>query len=341
MPDTYLLDMINNDAFSVVALTDSINIIPNVYGRLNQLGLFPFKGVPSPLVAVEVKNGVLNLIPSRPRGGEPNLNQSGKRQLRHFSIPHFPLDDMVKAEDLERVRAFGSADRTLALAQLVASKQEEMALKHFITLEFLRNGALKGKVLDVGGETILDLFTEFGISEKVVDFALTTDGTNVAGKCREVTRHINKELKGDSKTYVHCLCGPVFYDALTNHPTVREAFLNYQAANPLRDDLSQGFKFQGVFFEEYPGEASDPSGAVHQFIPEGEARFFPMGTSQSFRTYAAPADFLETVGTEGQAMYSKLFADEKLNRWLGIHTQSNPLPICLRPAVLVRGLKNS
>jgi hypothetical protein len=341
MPDTLIADVLNNDAFSLVALTDSINMVPNVYGCLNQLGLFPFKGVTSPLVAVEVKNGVLNLIPSQPRGGEPNLNQGGKRALRYFNIPHFPLDDMVKAEDLERVRAFGAGDRTLALAQLLAGKQEELALKHFITLEYLRNGALKGKVLDADGGTILDLFTEFGISEKSVNFALTTEATDVAAKCREVTRHITRELKGDSLTYAHCLCGPEFYDGLVAHASVREAFLNYQASNPLRDDLSQGFKFQGIFFEEYPGAATDAAGNTRQFIPSAEARFFPMGTNQTFRTYGAPADFMEAVGTEGQPMYSKLFADEKLNRWLGVHTQSNPLPICLRPAVLVRGTKSA
>ncbi|MBA4358040.1 MAG: hypothetical protein C0405_09990, partial [Desulfovibrio sp.] len=93
---------------------------------------------------------------------------------------------------------------------------------------------LKGKVLDADGSTILDLFSEFGISEKAVNFALTTEATDVAAKCREVTRHINKELKGDSLTYVHCLCGPDFYDALVNHASVRQAFLNYQAQPPAR-----------------------------------------------------------------------------------------------------------
>jgi len=339
--DTLLLDIMNNNAFSTVALTDSINIIPNVYGRLNQLGLFPFKGVTSPLVAVEINNGVLNIIPSKPRGGEPNLNQGGKRQLRYFSIPHFPLDDMIKAEDLERVRAFGAADRNVALAQLLTSKQQDLALKHFITLEFLRNGALQGKVLDVTGAVILDLFAEFAISEKVVNFALTTEATDVDAKCREVTRHISKELRGDSKTYVHALCGEDFYDFLTAHPKVRDAYKFYQGSNPLRDDLSEGFKHQGIFFEVYPGEAADFEGNVKRFIPSDEARFFPMGTAQTFRTYGAPADFLETVGTEGLPMYSKPFADPKLNRWLGLHTQSNPLPICLRPNVLVRGKKNA
>lgn len=339
MPDTLILDMVNNDAFGVIPLTQSINIIPNVYGRLNQLGLFPAKGVTDSLVAVEINNGVLNIIPAKPRGGESTQNQSGKRQMRYFSIPHLPLDDMLKAEDLNRVRAFGAADRTVALAQLVARKQQELALKHYITLEFLRNGALKGKVLDATGAVLLDLFSEFNIAEKSVEFALANADTDVDAKCREVNLHISKELKGDTKTYVHGLCDSTFFDALVAHPKVRAAYLNYQQANPLRDDLSEGFKHQGIFFEVYPGEAADAAGNVHQFIPAGTCRFFPMGTSETFATYLAPADFLETVGTEGLPMYSKLYYDQQLNRWVGVHTQSNPLPICLRPSVLVKGTK--
>jgi hypothetical protein len=336
--DTFILDMVNNDAFSLVALTDSINVIPNVYGRLNDLGLFPFQGVTSSKVAVEISNGTLNIIPQQPRGGPANQNQHKKRQMRYYDIPHFPLEDVIKSEDLERVRAFGAADRTVALAQLIADRQQEMALKHFITMEFLRNGALKGLVMDATGAVILDIFAEFGITEQVFYFDLDNKDANINATCQAINYHITKNLLGDIKSYVHCLCDKDFFAGLTNHPKVIEAYKFYQESNPLRDDLTEGFKHQGIFFEVYPGEAVDPEGTVHKFIPVGEARFFPMGTAQTFRTYGAPADFLETVGTYGMPMYSKLFADQQLNRWLGVHTQSNPLPICLRPSVLVRGL---
>jgi hypothetical protein len=338
MPDNLIADLVSNPAFGLVPLTKSINMIPNVYGRLNQLNLFPREGVTSPVVAVEINNGVLSIIPMQKRGGPANQNTDGKRQLRYFEIPHFPLEDKIKAEDLEKVRAFGTADRLVALSDLVARKQQNMALKHFITLEFLRNGALKGLVLDASGAVILDLFTEFGITEKVVALDLDNNASDVNAKCREVFDHIGESLLGDVMAYVHCLCDKVFFDKLVNHPSVVDAYLNYQAANnPLRDNVSRGFSHQGVFFEVYPGQASDAAGNIHKFIPSAEARFFPMGTAATFATFDAPADFLETVGTEGQAMYSKLFPDERLNQWLGIHTQSNPLPICLRPSVLVRG----
>jgi hypothetical protein len=334
-----ILDMLNDDAFSTVGLTDAINMVPNNYGRVGQLNVFPFKPVKSALVAVEIKNGVLNIIPQQPRGGPANQNQGGQRSMRFFPIPHFPLEDIITAEDLDRLRAFGSADRVVGLAELIAEKQEEMAPKHHITWEFLRNGALQGKVMDVSGAVILDLFTEFGITEKTMAFALSNATTNVNAKCRGIYRHIVKELRGDNLTYVHGLCGEEFFDDLVEHPKVREAYLNYQGMNPLRDDLSRGFKHQGIFFEEYTGEATDPEGNTKVFIPKDEARFFPMGTTQTMRTYCAPGDFLETVNTLGKPLYSKIAPDAKLNRFVELHSQSNVLPICLRPATLVRGTK--
>ena len=42
-----------NPAFSMASLTSAINILPNRYGRLEQLGLFPAKPVRTRQVIVE------------------------------------------------------------------------------------------------------------------------------------------------------------------------------------------------------------------------------------------------------------------------------------------------
>ena len=49
-----------------------------------------------------------------------------------------------------------------------------------ITLEHLRMGALKGVILDADGSTLYDLYQEFEITPKVVNFALTTASTAAA-----------------------------------------------------------------------------------------------------------------------------------------------------------------
>jgi hypothetical protein len=55
----------------------------------------------------------------------------------------------------------------------------------------------------------------------------------------------------------------------------------------------------------------------------------------TFGTYFAPADFNETVNTLGQPLYAKQ-EPRKFDRGTDLHTQSNPLPMCHRPGVLVK-----
>lgn len=62
---------------------------------------------------------------------------------------------------------------------------------------------------------------------------------------------------------------------------------------------------------------------------------FPLGTIDTFATYVAPADFNETVNTLGQPLYAKQ-EPRKFERGTDLHTQSNPLPMCHRPGVLVK-----
>jgi hypothetical protein len=56
-----------------------------------------------------------------------------------------------------------------------------------------------------------------------------------------------------------------------------------------------------------------------------------------FRQYNAPADFVETANTIGLPRYAKQAVDQQFARWVMLHVQSNPPPICTRPRVLIKG----
>ena len=196
-------------------------------------------------------------------------------------------------------------------------------------------GALKGNILDADGSTLYNLYNEFEITPKTVNFALGTAGTDVKKKCLEVVRHIEDNLKGEVMREVHCLVSSEFFDALTSHSKVKEAYERWQDGAALRNDMRGGFPFGGIVFEEYRGQATDAEGTTRRFIAAGEGHCFPVGTMNSFVTYFAPADFNETVNTLGLPLYAKQTA-RKFDRGIEIHTQSNPLPLCLRPAVLVK-----
>ena len=325
----------DTDAFSLTSLTEAINILPNNYGKLGEMNLFPAKSVRTRTICVEEQNGVLNLLPTQRPGGPATYEGRTKRKMRSFTIPHIPHDDIILPDEIQGVRAFGSESELQAMASIVTDHLQSMRNKHAITLEHLRMGALKGIILDADGSTLYNLYNEFEITPKTVNFALGTASTDVKKKCLEVVRHIEDNLQGEIMSDIHCLVSAEFFDALTSHSKVKEAYERWQDGAALRNDMRSGFPFGGIIFEEYRGQASDAAGNVRRFIASGEGHCFPLGTAQSFVTYFAPADFNETVNTLGLPLYAKQEA-RKFDRGIEIHTQSNPLPLCLRPSVLVK-----
>ena len=196
-------------------------------------------------------------------------------------------------------------------------------------------GALKGQILDADGSTIYDLFSEFGLSQETIGFDLANANSDIKGHCYNLLTAIEDKLQGEFMTGVHVLCSPEFFRALTTHKEVKTAYTNWQQGIMLISDVRSGFTYTGVTFEEYRGQASDGNGTVRKFIAPGEAHAFPLGTVDTFGTYFAPADFNETVNTLGQSLYAKQ-EPRKFERGTDLHTQSNPLPMCHRPGVLVK-----
>ena len=157
-----------NPGFSMASLTAAINLLPNRYGRLEQLNLFPAKPVRTRQIIVEEFAGRLNLLPTRTPGSPGTVGERGQRKLRSFVIPHIPHDDVVLPEEVQGLRAFGSETEMEAIGGVMARHLETMRNKHAITLEHLRMGALKGEILDADGSTLVDLFDEFDITAQSV-----------------------------------------------------------------------------------------------------------------------------------------------------------------------------
>ena len=330
-----------NPGFSMASLTAAINLIPNRYGRLEQLNLFPAKPVRTRQIIVEEYAGRLNLLPTRAPGSPGTLGERGQRKLRSFVIPHIPHDDVVLPEEVQGLRAFGSETEMEALGGVMARHLETMRNKHAITLEHLRMGALKGKILDADGSPIVDLFDAFEIQQEVIPFkfSVNADESHLKMACYELLSKMEHALEGEMMSGVHVLCSPKFFRALTTHKETKLAYTNWLQGSMLISDLRSGFSYTGVTFEEYRGKASfmDANGtmATRDFIADGEAHAFPLGTVDTFATYFAPADFNETVNTMGQALYAKQ-EPRKFERGTDLHTQSNPLPMCHRPGVLIK-----
>ena len=321
--------------YSLAEMTEAINILPNLYTRLGQMGLFEFEGVTQRAVIIEQYEGVLNLLPSVPWSSPATVGSREGRSMRSFALPHIPHDDAITVADLQGQPALGS-DQPDQLSVVMNRKLTLMRRKHAATREYMEVNALRGIVKDGAGVTLYNYFTEFGLAQISVDFVLGTAGTDVQTKCRDVTGQMEDELQGETMTYAHVLASKEFMDKLLAHAKVKEAYQFYMAGQqPLRENVTRRFNFMGLIFEEYRGVVTLSTGATERLIPAGEAIAFPIGTMDTFRTYGAPADLLETANTIGLPLYARQLLEPK-GRWIDLMTQANILPLNKRPRLAIR-----
>jgi hypothetical protein len=80
------LDIFSGSAFSMVALTDAINKMPFVPGRIGQLGLFREQGVSTTAVMIEEREGALTLVETTSRGAPAVQHVPNKRKARSLTV---------------------------------------------------------------------------------------------------------------------------------------------------------------------------------------------------------------------------------------------------------------
>ena len=325
------MDIFNDDAFSVVSLTKAIEDTPFVPGRVGQLGIFSEEGVSTTSISIEKVGSTVSLVPAASRGSSGRPMGNDKRQMIPFTATHLPQRASILADEVQNLRAFGSESEVETAQRLMNRKLAKMRRDLDTTIEYQRIGAIKGSILDSDGTTeLLNLHTAFGTSVTSHNLVLGTAGTLVRNKVIEARRKMEAALGGLTYSGARVLCSASFFDALVGHAKVEAAFDRYMNGEFLREDQRGGFYFAGVFWEEYRGQVG-----ANKFIADGEAWMVPEGVPDLFVTNYAPADYMETVNTLGQAYYAKQ-EPKDFNKGIDVETQSNPIHICTRPAVPVK-----
>ncbi|KAB2876899.1 MAG: major capsid protein [Bauldia sp.] len=327
-PDIFL-----NDAFSVIAMTEAINKIPFVPGRIGRMGLFAERRITATKITIEEKSGTLSLLSPTPRGGPGQTFDKGKRNIRALVVPHLQVDAAIVADEVQGVREFGTTDQLATVQGVVNDKMAEQVPYFDATLEYQRVGAVKGIITYADGSSV-NLFTEFGVAQEAeIDFDL--DNANPAAgavykKCASVVRLVAGNLGGMPHTGIHSLCGDAFWDDLITHPEVADTF-KYQEGIRLRDRQPwQTVDYGGITFENYRGAVGATA-----FIDTDKAHFFPVGVPNLFSTHFGPADYMETVNTPGLPRYAKAIPMRN-DKGMDIEMQSNPLSLCTMPKVLIK-----
>jgi hypothetical protein len=97
--------------YTATDLTDQINVIPNRYGLMQELDLFPTEGSISTIVEMRYENKTLRVLPARERDASstptPMLSETGETIF--MEIPHFPAMDLITPKDLRGYPGGGRA----------------------------------------------------------------------------------------------------------------------------------------------------------------------------------------------------------------------------------------
>ncbi|MGU3417658.1 major capsid protein [Methylobacterium sp. D54C] len=335
------LDLLDAPEFADDRLTESINIPDYVTGRPAQLGIFTDTPINTTYAKIAIEEGEITIIPARERGGPGNKNMGTDRQETLVRIPHFPLDDAITPSDLQNLLVYGGGYVLQTLANVYNSKLEAIRAKHDATHHHLDWGALNGLVVDATGRVLCDLFSTFDITQSVVDFDLDNAGTDVAAKNRALKSIIRKALRGQPASGVRVLAGSGFFDRYVGHASVKEALKAYPGPtpNPGRDDVADSFVFAGLTIErideDFRYRQPDGTFVTREAVGDDEAIALPLGTPL-FKRYVAPPDSIQEANIPPS---TKVFVSTDLlphGKGQEIHTESNVLPICLRPDVIVK-----
>jgi hypothetical protein len=338
------LDVFHQDAFSTIQLTTAIEKKPFQPTGLGDLNIFEDDPIRTTALAVEQRQGKLVVVPFSERGQEGAQRTTEQREARYFKVPRIMHSDTLYANEIQDIRAFGTESELMQVQAEVARRLNGptgLTSNIEYTWEYHRLAAVQGMLLDADGSVKYNWFDEFGITPPTeVPFNLAAGTPNslrpiVNGIVRSMARKSQGAFLPTTKVYA--LCGDLFYDELTNHPDVIRTYLNWSAAQELRDN-SQGaafeaFPFAGVIWSNYRG--SDDNTTLK--IADDKVKFFPVGAPGVFRRALAPGESFEWVNTPGKPMYVIPIIDRDRNAWWKMEVYSYPLHICTRPEVLQTG----
>ena len=338
------MDIFNSSAFSMTSLSARVEKVDYKPSLLGELGIFDPMPVRTRNIFVDRRSSSLTLVPTSPDGAPPEELAEDLRDAVSLRTVRLSKSFTLRATEVAGLRAFGSETELEVVQAEYLSRMARIRADIELTHEHHRLGALQGKLLDADGSTVIyDYFTQFGFSEvAAIDFALTTDTTDVRGKCNGVARAMARSSKGrmGPGATVHALAGDTFFDNLTSHPSVEKTYLNWAAAADLRSSTAFGaFTFGGITWHNYRGTDDNSTVAV----AANEAKFFPVGAQGVFQQVMAPADeWMPFVGTLGRETYgAKIMDPTGLQAWVKGLVNSYPLYMCVVPDVLRKAVGNT
>lgn len=329
------------NAYECTDYTQELLLVPNSWTLLGDVGLFQPEALATTTATFEVTQQTLGLLKDYKRGTKPQTSKDDVSKMIAYNIPSFPIQEELLAHELIGKRMVGSADQLDTKANALAKKIARIRKNIDATKEVARFKTLTtGLAYAPNGTVVANYFSDMGVTQTSVDFVLNSGTTDVMAKVEEVIASIQDNAQtGDVITEIVGYCSPEFFAAFIAHAKVSQAYLYYSStANQeiLRNraggkGLYREFQFGGLRLIEVRTVL-----AGERLIPAKEAVFVPVGTSDSFVSYMAPAARFDYVNTLAEEAYLWTFESPK-GTHIDIEGEFSVLNVLRRPKLVVKG----
>lgn len=339
--------------YTDVELTTEVNKLPAEFGLLRALNLAPSEPKRTPLVRIEFRNGQIVVLAHSERGSPGQISGQERAKGIILELPHFVHYDGIMVGDLDGLLEV--VDGQVVPKSLDAELYRKLVIirkNHAVTREFLKLGMLRGEIKDGSLQTLYNLYDQFDVEKKVIDFKLGTAGTDVRQLCEETSDHIIQNAVGETVGAVEAVVDTKFFGKLISHSKVEKFWLQAQNSSQhtnLERERQGGnwgrvFEFGDIKFREYKGglPVKDNDGAITTVknVDDNAGTAFPTGTQSMFATYDGPAYHIDHVNQapEQSEDGSVVISTKILDHGTGVElkSQSNCLSVCKQPDCLVQ-----
>lgn len=341
------------DGFSKAQeLTQAINVIPNQWGLINQLGLFNSEYKTQKQILVPRYTEEEFLLEDRNWDERSPNVVSGQRDELSLKVPHFPITDMITPNDIDGVVSFEDVRAGVDLETVATTRLRKMNTirRGFSnTLEYARALMITtGEVYSPNGSlrtsygSTYNWYNEFGVSQTNIDIAFSNVALDPKTMLDAAADAVDTGYKsGEFVEQTLCLCSPEFFDKLTSHPYVKDSvkYINFAGASQelLLGKLGSGgldsryqvFEFGRMVFVRYSGSIGSK-----RFIPANKAYAFPKASGM-FRTFFAPKQTFASINTAADEVYWYEEVDSRGTK-IEIDAESNFLNFMSDPEAVIQ-----
>ena len=340
------LNISTSAPFELVDVTDDLILLPQTWTLLNDSGLFQPEYLSTKTVTFEANTGGLVVVKDQVRGTKPVTLGRDTRKLHSYSTTYHPIFDSLKPDELDGRTRPGSKRKELDTEAAALMRMMEKVRKSYdITLEVARFKTLAtGQAWAPNGTIVVDYYSDFGITKKVVDFVLGTATTDVIDKCNEVIASFQESAtEGQIVTEVLGYASPDFFKKLVAHAKVTQTHIYQQIGSNgnITQDRAGGMglyrklSFGGINFIEVPtlinGEA---------LVPAGKCIFVAREDTGSFKTFFSPAVRFGYVNTVAEANYMFIQRATNLTE-ISVDAEMNMLNALLKPNFVAEGMSSN